>query len=47
MKLTVIMILILALANILTIGADLNTIAAILHIAADIRLFTTLCQLEL
>jgi Mn2+/Fe2+ NRAMP family transporter len=33
-KLTVAMILVLALANILTIGADLNAIAAILHIVS-------------
>jgi len=31
-KLTIIMIMLLAIANILTIGADLNAIAAILHI---------------
>ncbi len=31
-KLTVMMVMVLALANILTIGADLNAIAAILHI---------------
>ncbi|WP_457595348.1 Nramp family divalent metal transporter, partial [Hydrogenimonas sp.] len=33
-KLTVFMIMILAVANILTIGADLNAIAAILHIVS-------------
>ncbi len=32
-KLTVVMIVVLAIANILTIGADLNAIAVILHIA--------------
>ncbi len=31
-KLTVVMVMILAIANILTIGADLNGIAAVLHI---------------
>ncbi|BDY11773.1 Nramp family divalent metal transporter [Hydrogenimonas cancrithermarum] len=33
-KLTILMILVLAVANILTIGADLNAIAAILHIVS-------------
>jgi Mn2+/Fe2+ NRAMP family transporter len=36
-KLTVFMVLILALANILTIGADLNAIAAILHLTTGYR----------